>query len=122
MDYFVLDEMLFHADHGCLAAEKQTGGEFGVSLTLGLDLSGPARTDRLEGALNYADVYACVRRQMRIHSDLMEHAAARIVRAVLDEFPQVQYVRIVFSKLHPPLPGQIGRASVVMERRRGDKI
>ncbi len=118
MDYFVLDEMLFHADHGCLDAEKRTGGEFSVSLTLGLDLSEPARTDRLDGALNYADVYAYVAREMRIHSDLMEHAAARIVRAVFDQFPQIQFVRIVFSKLHPPLPGQMKRASVILERHR----
>ena len=118
MDFLVIDEMLFHAYHGCLEAEKRTGGMFSVTLKLGLDLSGPARSDRLDGGLNYAGVYQTVRREMQIHSDLIEHAAARILDAVMNEFPQIQYARITFSKLNPPLPGQIKRTSIIMERHR----
>ena len=112
MSRITLENMKFHAYHGCLDFEKRDGNTFLVSLSMELDTSIAERTDNLKDTLNYQEVYDVVKREMDIPSELIEHAARRIYDAVLSEFAQIQSLKIELSKLNPPLGGDVERVKI----------
>jgi dihydroneopterin aldolase len=112
MDYIELKNMVFHARHGVLEQEKTVGNTFTVSLRLYLNLSAAAQSDHLEDTLNYAEVFEIVKKEMAVPSNLLEHAANRIIQAVKQAFPQIEKIRIRLAKMRPPVCGEVGEAVV----------
>lgn len=109
-----LNAMRFYAYHGVLPQEKKVGNWFSVDLELSVDLSRAALSDQLEDTLNYAEVYAAVEEEMAIPSELLEHAAGRILRRIRGQFPQVEGIMVRLTKEYPPFKGQVGGASVTL--------
>ena len=105
-------EVRFHAFHGVMPQERKVGAEFAVSLRVGLDLSRAVESDNVEDTLNYATLYGVVKQQMAIPSQLLEHVAGRIGKAVFRHFPQVETVDVVLTKLNPPMGADCEGASV----------
>ena len=98
-----LDGLRFHARHGVSEQERLIGQDFTVSLRLDVIPDSRALADdQLDGTVNYADVYAHVRRQMAQPSRLVEHAAARIARSLLADFPAILAVHVTVLKDNPP--------------------
>ena len=110
--YIVLREVRFHAFHGVMPQERKVGADFTVSLRVGVDLSLPVESDAVEDTLNYATLYEVVRQEMAIPSQLLEHVAGRIGKAVFRHFPQVETVDVVLTKLSPPMGADCEGASV----------
>lgn len=110
--YIVLREVRFHAFHGVMPQERKVGADFTVSLRVGLDLSLAVESDMVEDTLNYATLYEVVKQEMAIPSQLLEHVAGRIGRAVFSRFPQVESVDVVLTKLNPPMGADCEGASV----------
>jgi dihydroneopterin aldolase len=110
--YIVLREVRFHAFHGVMPQERKVGAEFAVSLRVGVDLSLAVESDMVEDTLNYATLYEVVKQEMAIPSQLLEHVAGRIGRAVFSRFPQVESVDVVLTKLNPPMGADCEGASV----------
>lgn len=104
--------MQFHAYHGCLDFEKRDGNTFLVSVKMKLDTYLAGITDNLEDTLNYQEVYDVVKREMEIPSNLIEHAAQRILDALAREFSQIQSVYVKLTKLNPPLGGDVEGVSI----------
>ncbi|MBP3850110.1 MAG: dihydroneopterin aldolase [Prevotella sp.] len=101
--YILLKELRFHAYHGVMPQERKVGGDFIVSLRVGIDLSRPVASDDVADTLNYATLYKVVKREMMIPSQLLEHVGGRIGEAVLDAFPQAVSVDLTLMKLNPPM-------------------
>ncbi|SEA35291.1 dihydroneopterin aldolase [Prevotella sp. tc2-28] len=110
--YIILREVRFHAFHGVMPQERKVGADFTVSLRVGVDLSLPAESDDVADTLNYATLYEVVKQQMEIPSQLLEHVAGRIGKAVMDTFPQVTGVDVTLTKLNPPMGADCAGASV----------
>ncbi len=110
----VLDTMRFHAFHGVMQHEKQVGNEFEVSLTLEVDVTAAVESDRLADTINYADLYALVKAEMAIPSELIEHVGGRILKRVKVEYPRVLRLEVRVAKLHPPVEGVMKKAEVVL--------
>jgi len=117
-----LENMEFHAFHGCMEHEQLLGNTFMVSLSLELDTQLAGRTDELEHTLNYQLVYDVVKEQMEIPSKLIEHVGQRIVDGILTKFPQIQHLDVKLSKLNPPLGGKVERVSIELSGNRKIKI
>jgi dihydroneopterin aldolase len=100
-----LEGMEFHSFHGVLDREKATGNLFVVDFRGELDMRAAAQSDALEDALNYAEIYDVVAAEMAIQSDLLEHVAGRIVKALAAKFPQLESFSIRVSKRRPPVAG-----------------
>jgi len=115
MDCIELKNMVFHARHGVFPQERLTGNRFTVDMQISLDLSEAAATDDIDTTVSYADVYGIVSREMAIPSNLIEHVAARIAKAVKKDFPAVGSIRIRVAKANPPVGGAMDEAAVVME-------
>lgn len=116
-----LEGLRFYAYHGVLPQERKVGGRYTVDLVL--TLPAPAEgaatcaavsNDDLAGTVNYAEVYDVVRREMAIPSALLEHAAGRILRAVLESFPLVEKAVVTLRKDTPPMGAACNGCAVTL--------
>ena len=110
--YIVLREVRFHAFHGVMPQERKVGADFTVSLRVGVDLSRPVESDAVENTLNYATLYEVVKQEMAIPSQLLEHVAGRIGKAVFEAFPQAMSIDLTLMKLNPPMGADTKGAGV----------
>lgn len=118
MSKITLENMEFHAFHGCLEHEQTLGNTFLVSVGMELDTSLAGKTDELEQTLNYQLVYDVLKREMEIRSKLIEHIGQRILDSILNSFPQISEVNVKLSKLAPPLGGKVEKVSIILSKKR----
>ena len=111
-----LEGMEFRAYHGCLEHEKIAGNDFVVDFRGELNMSAAAESDRLEDAVNYALIYDVVAEEMAKPSDLLEHVAGRIVKALEDRFPQFESFSVRVSKKRPPVNGVVQWSRITLYR------
>ena len=109
-----LQAMKFYAYHGVLEQERRVGNTFVVDLTLTAPLEKAVQSNQLEDTINYAEVYELTKQEMNIPSQLLEHVAGRICRALRHHFPQIEQIEIRVSKLNPPFGGDVHSASVLL--------
>lgn len=107
-----LDEVRFHAFHGVMPQERAVGADFTVWLTVGYDFVKAAESDDLSDTISYADLYEVVRSEMDKPSQLLEHVALRIVKAVASRWPKVEKIDIRLAKDNPPMGADCKGAGV----------
>ena len=107
-----LDEVRFHAFHGVMPQERAVGADFTVWLTVGYDFVKAAESDDLSDTISYADLYEVVRTEMDKPSQLLEHVALRIVKAVASRWPKVEKIDIRLAKDNPPMGADCKGAGV----------
>ena len=112
-----LEGMEFHSFHGVLEREKVAGNLFVVDFRGVLDMRAAAQSDALEDALNYAEIYDVVAAEMAIQSDLLEHVAGRIVKALAAKFPQLESFSIRVSKRRPPVNGVVQWSRITLNHK-----
>ena len=78
------------------------------------DIRKAVENDRLEDTVNYGEIYEVVRQEMEVASDLLEHVAGRIVRAVSDKFPEFVRFSVRVSKQMPPVGGCVQWSRVTL--------
>lgn len=110
--YIHLKGLKLYAYHGVLPQENQVGAEYTIDLRLKTDFTQAAKTDRLEGTVNYAEVFNAVKKEMEIPSQLLEHVAWRIARRLLDDFPTISKVDIALYKQNPPMGADCSQVGV----------
>ena len=118
MSLITLENMEFHAFHGCLEHEQQLGNTFIVTVGMELDTSLAGATDELAHTLNYQLVYDVVKTRMEIPSKLIEHIGQRILEALFNEFPLLTGLELKLSKLNPPLGGKVDRVTIELTKKR----
>lgn len=116
--YITLNDMEFYAYHGCYAEEQTIGNHFTVQLRLGYDASVAAGSDRIEDALNYVEVYNAVHEEMQQTSHLLEHVASRMLRRLMQQFPQILSAEVTVRKHNPPMQLPVHDVAVTMQMER----
>ena len=114
MQCIELRRMTFLAYHGILEQEKKVGNTFIVDLKIYFDFQKAMLTDNLNDTINYASVYEFVKQEMEIPSQLIEHAAGRIIQRLQKEFPIIEQIKIRLAKKNPPFGGDIKEAAVIL--------
>lgn len=122
MSIITLENMEFHAYHGCLEHEKMLGNTFFVSVSMELDTSVAGRTDELHDTLNYQLVYDVVKTEVEVPSRLIEHLIQRIADNLFDKFLQVSFLCVKLSKMNPPLGGKVERVCIETKRTRDVRL
>ena len=107
-----LEGLKFYAFHGVLPQENLVGASYYIDLRLKTDFSRAAETDELEGTVNYADIHAAVKEEMRITSQLLEHVCQRIARRIFHDFPTIETIDISLFKENPPMGACAQRVGV----------
>jgi dihydroneopterin aldolase len=92
-----------YGHHGDLPAERALGGHFSIDLELITDTRRVAKTDTLDGAVNYVTIEALARRILEGRRyRLLETLAERLATDILKQ-PGVVAVTVRVTK-RPPLP------------------
>lgn len=107
-----LRNVRFHAFHGVLEQEKEVGNDYLVNLTLTYDFSSAMQTDKLDGTINYAEVYELLKREMQIPSQLLEHLAGRIGNRLFAAYPSIEKLQLSITKVNPPMGADSDGAGV----------
>lgn len=110
-----LEGMEFYARHGYYEEERVIGNKYSVDVTLDVDFSEAAADDKLEGTVNYEKVYEIVQNVMSIDANLLEHLAGKMIKALKENFSQINQVQVRISKYNPPIKGLCHKATVEME-------
>lgn len=118
MSKIKLENMEFHAYHGCLEHEQELGNTYLITVILDVDTSLAEVSDNLHDTLNYKHVYEIVKEQMNIPSKLIEHACNRIITAVFDKFNTVRKIEVQLSKLNPPIGGKAEKVTIELTKNR----
>jgi dihydroneopterin aldolase len=117
MDSIEIRKMQFFGFHGVLPGENQVGQRFLVSLKMYLSLRQAGQTDDLADTVNYAEVFASVRRIVEGPPfKLLERLAAVIAEQLLAEFPCIEGLRVEVEKPGAPIPGVFDSVIVAIER------
>lgn len=118
-DRIILKDLGFYGYHGVFAEEERLGQRFFIDLEIGLDLSMPARTDRLSTGTSYGDVYDVVKQTFEgERTKLLEALGQNIVDALFGAFPTVDWVIIRIRKPEAPIAMVRGEAAVELHRQR----
>ncbi len=112
MGKITLKNMQFFAHHGHFDEEQIIGANYEITACLHFDVKKAAQSDDLTDTLNYQEVYDVVKKEMSIKSRLIEHVSQRIIDSLLSSFPQLKQVDLSFSKMNPPLGGQVERVTI----------
>lgn len=110
--YIRIERLRVRAFHGVLPQERQVGGDFLVTLRIGYPWQQAMETDDVADTLDYAAVYELVRREMAVPSQLLEHVAGRMSKALLRDFPQITSVDLWLTKVVPPMGADCEGAGV----------
>jgi dihydroneopterin aldolase len=113
--YVFLRNVRFHAFHGVLPQERQVGGEFLLSLRVGYPLAKAMESDEVGDTLNYATLFDLVKQEMDIPSQLLEHVAGRIAKAIVTVFPEVTSIDLELTKQNPPMGADSDGAGVMIK-------
>lgn len=118
MSKIYLENMEFHAQHGCLEHEQKLGNTFIVNLSFELNTEKAGLTDDLADTLNYQLIYNVIKEQMAIPSKLIEHVGQRILDKIIAEFPEILSLELKLSKLNPPLGAKVEAVSILLDFQR----
>ncbi len=113
-----LKDIRIFTNHGCLSEEEKIGSDYLVDLVVRADLSRAATTDNLKDTIDYVHLNRIVKEQMAIRSKLLEHVGQRIIDAIFNALPEVEFVKVRVSKLNPPIGGDVAEVSVAMSSSR----
>ena len=122
-DRILLEGMVFHGRHGTLATERELGQRFVVDVELRLDLRPAGISDDLAQTVDYGEVHRRAREIVEGEPvNLTETVAERIARAILEEYPAVEAVRVKVAKPHVRLDDTVlaGSAVEILRRRDAD--
>ena len=110
--YVYLQHVRFYAFHGVMPQEQKVGGEFFVDVRVGYPIAAAMESDEVADTLNYAELYALIKKEMDIPSRLLEHVAGRIVKQIGEQFPQVTSIDLKITKKNPPMGADCDGAGV----------
>lgn len=100
-----------YAHHGVQHQERVVGNDFLVSLTLYFKAESAMKYDDIRQTINYAEVVQLVKDVMVVPSLLIESAAWRLIKSIIEAFPLVTSGSVSVTKIHPPMSAQIGGAT-----------
>jgi len=116
MGVISLEGLRFHGFHGYYEEERKLGNTFLVDISIEVDILHASVDDDLSKTVNYEEVYAIVKEEMKIPSKLLEHLIYRIQGKLENQFPQMKGLEICISKLNPPIGGICERATVSIKK------
>lgn len=110
-----INRLRFRAFHGVMEQERIVGNTFEVTVNLHCNVDDAIETDSINATISYADIIDIVKTQMEIPSQLLEHVAGRIKKAILGQYPNIIGGSITIAKLTPPIPVEVDSVAVTIK-------
>lgn len=118
MNKIFIKGLRIYAHHGVMPQETAIGAYFTIDITITTDFNNAIETDELDGTISYADVYDVIKREMSVPSKLLEHAAGRIVKALMTEYENISEINITLTKENPPMGADCSGAGIEITKKR----
>ncbi len=118
--YILLKDLKFYAHHGVDSQETTVGAYFTINLKIKTDFTNAMRTNALEDTVSYADIFNAVKEEMRLPSQLLEHASCRILQRLFRDFPSIASIHIELIKDNPPIGAECSGVGVEIYQERKD--
>ncbi len=99
-----LSGLQFYSFHGLYEEEKKIGGEFVVDVIAKLDSSHKG-VSNIEETVNYAEVFAIIKKEMNEPRELLETLTQSIANKVHAKFSAVKEIEVRVEKKVPPIVG-----------------
>ena len=115
MGSIAVEGMKFFAHHGYYRDERITGNHFAVDVYVKTDFGTAAAKDDLDKTVNYEGIWKISKEVMSEASYLLEHVALRLHKAIAQQYPQIQHLRVRVTKYNPPLEGEVERTFVELD-------
>ncbi len=116
MGIIKIEGMEFYAYHGHYREERYVGSRFLLDISINTNTTKAEKSDNIEDALNYQQVYAIIKDDMENKtSHLLENIGRRIIDRLYENFDSIDKVKLKISKINPPMGGQIQSVSVTIE-------
>ena len=112
-----LNNLVFTAYHGVYEAEKVLGNRFTINAELRFLPAVPIIA-QLDETVNYEAVFNVINKRMQHSTPLLETIVMELCRDILQDFIQVQWVKITLEKQAPPIPKLSGSVQVGYEMAR----
>ncbi len=123
MDKIIIKGLELFAYHGVNPEEKENGQLFILDITALADIAAAGESDSLDDTVSYAKIIKTVSAVFTSEkNDLLERAAQRVAKAILDEYDKIQSVKILLKKPEAPIMADFKYVGVEIERSRGDNI
>ena len=110
-----LNNIRLNAFHGCMKQELNTGGQFQVDVAITTSFDTAVKSDSINDAISYVDVYDIVKTEMAIPSNLIEHVTKRILDSIANKFNDLEKIWVKVTKLEAPITNFNGSVSVELE-------
>ena len=109
----------FYAYHGVVSEEQNLGGRFEVDIEIHSDLSQALESDKLNKTVDYEAVYAFIKNTITLKKYyLLEAVAHAIAKGLLNQFQNIEYVKVTVRKPHPPVKGVVDFVEVELTETR----
>ena len=106
----------FFAHHGVYSAEQKNGNEFLVDLSVEGDFKNAVDHDDLNGTIDYEELYEVIAFEMKTPSKLLEHVAGRILKQIVEKYPEVKAITVAIEKRNPPINGKCKATRVTISK------
>jgi dihydroneopterin aldolase len=111
--------MVFFGYHGVLPEEQKLGQRFSVDLSLCYDMKDAAKSDNVENAVDYSNVFEICKRNLEQEKfKLLETLCDRLLDEILRDCPRVLRVEVIIKKPSVPIHGVLDYAAVEASRDR----
>jgi dihydroneopterin aldolase len=114
MATIALKGMRFYAFHGYYEFERRIGNNFVVDVDAQVEIKGDPN-DNIDKTLNYEEIYKITDRYMQKKYLLLEGLAYDIGVEIKAFDSKVKSVKVVLTKLNPPVGGKVDKAQVTIE-------
>ena len=102
-----------YAHHGVSNEEMDLGGRYSFDVEYDVDISGASKSDALEDAVDYVDVYETARDVITTtQRRLLESIVHEVAQRILKRHPAILQVTVRLRKLHAPIRGIIGTVEI----------
>jgi len=113
-----VNNIVIYTNHGCLEEEAKIGSEYRVDLEIKADLNKSAVTDELKDTVDYVHLNKIAKEEMNVRSKLLEQVAKRIIDRIFSEIEMVEEAEVSISKINPPIGGNVGEVTIVLQEKR----
>ena len=119
MDRIIIKDLKLYAYHGVNPEEKIEGQKFLLDIDCYLDLKTPCENDDVDSTVSYAKIIKLVRKVFTAEKyNLIEKAAETVADGILDEFTQIQTVKVLLKKPDAPVKADFDYVAVEITRNR----
>jgi 7,8-dihydroneopterin aldolase/epimerase/oxygenase len=109
-----LNNLQFYSFHGLYVEEKLLGGEFEVNAEILVESE--ANVTAIGQTVDYTAIYAVIKKQMSVPTELLETLSQNIVNAIGPLDKRIKRVSINIKKIHPPIEQFTGNVAVTYSK------